>query len=71
MGQYRITVDRLDNVADEPTITVIDCSTRYTLREDIAEWVREEIDMDASIREFPRPEGAEGEFDEDTAVTDE
>lgn len=55
MGQYRITIDRLDNQADEPTVTVIECTTRYTLQTDLAEWVSEEIDSEATVTQEPRP----------------
>lgn len=54
MATYRITIDNLDNVTDEPTVRVIECTTRYTLREDLSEWVRDEIDSDATITDVPR-----------------
>jgi len=56
MARYRITVQLIDNPADEPTKTVIECTTRNTLREDLAEWVNEEIDADADIVTVPDKE---------------
>lgn len=55
MGKYRITIDRLDNVADIPLVTVIECESEYTLREDMAEWVKVEIDPDATVEMVERP----------------
>lgn len=55
MTSYRITVDNLDNVADEPTVTVIECSTRYDLRDALREWVLDEVDPDAEVSDVPRP----------------
>jgi hypothetical protein len=67
MAQYRITIDRLDNETDEPTVTVIECSTRYLIREDLVEWVKEEIDPDATVTEQPRLVG----WDEEGMVNNE
>lgn len=54
MGSYRIMIDRLDNVTDEPTVRVIECATNYTLQDDVTEWVREEVDPNATIIDVAR-----------------
>jgi hypothetical protein len=56
MARYRITIDNLDNASDEPTVRVIECTSDYTLREDISEWVTEEVDPDAFIEDQLRTE---------------
>lgn len=50
--RYRLTIELLNNPTDVPLITVIECETPYTLREDLTEWVLAEVDDDATVTQL-------------------
>lgn len=70
MGQYRIIIDRLDNETDEPTVKVITLTTRYTLQDDLVEWVTEEVDSDATVLDIPRTDEFVALMEADTVRTE-
>jgi hypothetical protein len=58
---YQIAVTRYDEAEpDKPTgQTIIRCVTSYTLLDDVAEWIQEEIDPRADVTEVPAEQAQE------------
>lgn len=49
LNTYRITVEKLDGSGHTVRQSEIVCTSDFTLVDDLADWVKEEIDADASV----------------------